>query len=116
MKLGGNIGQPILNLTVNKNTYYVIEASSFQLSHSQFIHPNFALLLNISNDHVDWHGSMNEYIKSKFKIFKLQKNKDYALINYNLKSFLLKKKFPSKILKLMIKITKKLSQKLIILI
>ncbi len=112
VKLGGNIGQPILNLTVNKNTYYVIEASSFQLSHSQFIHPNFALLLNISNDHVDWHGSMNEYIKSKFKIFKLQKNKDYALINYNLKSFLLKKKFLSKILKIDDKNYKKIKSKI----
>ena len=112
MKLGGNIGKPILNLTVNKNTYYVIEASSFQLSHSQFIHPNFALLLNITNDHVDWHGSMNEYIKSKFKIFKLQKNKDFALLNYNLKSFLLKKKYLSKILKIDDKNYKKIKSKI----
>ena len=63
-----------------KDDFIVIEASSFQLSHSKFIKPNYALLLNITNDHLDWHGTMKHYINSKFKIFKLQKKKDFALI------------------------------------
>ena len=37
--LGGNIGTPILDLKITKNAYVVIEASSFQLSHSKFIRP-----------------------------------------------------------------------------
>ena len=75
VELGGNIGTPVLNLRIKRNTFFVIEASSFQLSHSKFIHPNYAILLNITNDHLDWHGSKQEYIKSKLRIFDLQKKK-----------------------------------------
>ena len=79
--LGGNIGKPILSLNFKENSYVIIEASSFQLAYSNFVKPNFAIILNISNDHLDWHKSMNNYINSKFKIFSLQKKKNYALIN-----------------------------------
>ena len=71
--LGGNIGTPILNLNVNKNNFLIIEASSFQLAYSKFISPDYAILLNITNDHIDWHGSIRNYINSKFKIFERQK-------------------------------------------
>ena len=76
VKIGGNIGTPILNLNIKKNNFVVIEASSFQLSHSKFINPDYAILLNITNDHLDWHGSMKDYINSKFKIFYLQNTKN----------------------------------------
>ena len=71
VELGGNIGKPVLDLKIKKDIFFVIEASSFQLSHSRFIHPNYAILLNISNDHLDWHGSKQNYINSKLKIFDL---------------------------------------------
>ncbi len=83
--LGGNIGLPILNLNIKKDHYLVIEASSFQLSHSKFICPDYALLLNLSNDHLDWHGNMKDYENSKFKIFKHQNKYQYSLINKKLK-------------------------------
>ena len=73
--LGGNIGTPILDLKLKKNSFVVIEVSSFQLSHSKFISPDYALLINITNDHLDWHNTMREYIKSKLKIFMYQKKK-----------------------------------------
>ena len=92
VKIGGNIGTPVLKLKSKKNTYFVIEASSFQLAHSQFIHPDYAILLNISNDHLDWHGSVKNYTDSKFKIFNLQKKENFALINTKLKSYFKKKK------------------------
>ena len=60
--LGGNIGTPILDLKNFKNSFVIIEASSFQLSHSKFICPDYALFLNFSNDHLDWHGSKNKYL------------------------------------------------------
>ena len=81
IKLGGNIGKPVLNLNVKKNTILIIEASSFQLAYSQFIKPKYALILNVSKDHLDWHGGMQNYIKSKFKIFKNQKKTDFAFLN-----------------------------------
>ena len=57
--LGGNIGTPILDLKNFKNSFVIIEASSFQLSHSKFICPDYALFLNFTNDHLDWHGAVS---------------------------------------------------------
>ena len=96
--LGGNIGTPILNLKIKKNSYVIIEASSFQLAHSQFIRPDYAFLLNITNDHLDWHGNMQNYIKSKFKIFKYQKKNQFAFINEKLKNIFKKGNFKSKLI------------------
>ena len=96
--LGGNIGTPILDLKIKKNTYTVIEASSFQLSHSKFICPDYAFLLNITNDHLDWHGNMMNYINSKLKIFTFQKNNQYAIVNKKFKKIFKKKKFSSKLI------------------
>ena len=77
--LGGNIGTPILNLISKKIDFLIIEASSFQLAYSKFIAPDYALLLNITNDHLDWHGNMKNYIKAKFKIFEYQKKTNFLL-------------------------------------
>jgi len=79
--LGGNIGSPILKLNLKKKPLIVIEASSFQLAYSKFVKPSYAVILNITKDHLDWHGSMNNYIKSKLKIFSLQEKDDFAFIN-----------------------------------
>ena len=94
--IGGNIGKPILDLNISKNKFVIIEASSFQLSHSQFICPNYAFFLNITNDHLDWHGSMKNYLNSKLKIFNLQTKNNYAFANKRLKKIFVKKKFLSK--------------------
>ena len=75
----------------------IIEASSFHLSYSRFILPDYALLLNITNDHLDWHGSLQEYVKSKLSLFKLQKKNNYALINNDFKKNFRKEKFKSKL-------------------
>ena len=61
-QIGGNIGTPILSLKIKKNSFLIIEASSFQLAYSKFIKPDYALLLNITNDHLDWHGNKLNYI------------------------------------------------------
>ena len=103
VELGGNIGTPVLNLKIKKNTFLVIEASSFQLSHSKFIQPDFSILLNITKDHLDWHGSMQEYIESKLKIFNLQSKKDFALINKKFKKNFKDKKYLSKLIPLKLK-------------
>ena len=94
--LGGNIGTPILSLNIQKNNFIVIEASSFQLAHSKYICPDFAILLNITNDHLDWHGNMKNYIESKFKIFRLQKKNQFSIANKKLKKYFNKRKFLGK--------------------
>lgn len=96
--LGGNIGNPILNVTSPYNRYVIIEASSFQLEYSKFICPDYALFLNLTNDHLDWHGSAANYMKSKLKIFSLQKKKHSAIINKRFKKIFQKKKFLSKLI------------------
>ena len=83
-ELAGNIGKPILDLKFIKDKIYVIEASSFQLEYSKFIKPYCAAILNLSVDHLDWHGSKKKYMISKFKIFKNQTKNDIAFLN-NLK-------------------------------
>ena len=81
IRLGGNIGKPVLDLDLKKQPLVIIEASSFQLAYSQFVRPDYAIILNITNDHLDWHGSTKEYINSKFKIFSNQKKNNFAFIN-----------------------------------
>jgi len=99
--LGGNIGKPILDLKIKKNSIIIIEASSFQLFYTKFIKPTFALILNISKDHLDWHGTIKNYKNSKFNIFLKQDNKDYALLsNQELIKRFRKKNFLSKLKKI----------------
>ncbi len=110
--LGGNIGTPILNIKNSKNDYVIIEASSFQLSHSKFIHPDYAFFLNFNNDHLDWHGSKVAYFNSKLKIFRLQNKKNIALVNKKLKKIFMKNKFLSKLVVPQIKNYKNLKIKI----
>ena len=69
------------DLKVKKNSIVIIETSSFQLNYSKFVKPNISAILNVSNDHLDWHGTMNNYVNSKFKIFSKQDKNDYAFLS-----------------------------------
>ena len=110
--LGGNIGTPVLNLNIKKKDFLIIEASSFQLAYSKFVCPDYALFLNITNDHLDWHGNMKNYINSKLKIFKLQKKNQYSLIrNKDIKK-LYNKKFSGKLIKPNVSDYKKIKSKI----
>ena len=110
--LGGNIGTPILNLKIKKNSYIIIEASSFQLAHSKFIRPDYAILLNITNDHLDWHGTMKNYVNSKFKIFNFQTSDQFSLVNKNFKNFFKKRKLHGKLVIPNVKTYKKFKSKI----
>ena len=92
--IGGNIGIPILSLKIpNNSSYYVIEASSYQLELMNKLKPDISILTNIIPDHIEWHGSMKKYISAKEKIFLNQNNNDLAIINVdNLEGFNLYKK------------------------
>ena len=96
--LGGNIGTPILNLNIKKDNFLIIEASSFQLSYSKFIRPDYAILLNITNDHLDWHKNMKDYKNSKFKIFENQKKNQFSFLNKKYKGSFKKKKYLGKLI------------------
>ncbi|AFS78310.1 UDP-N-acetylmuramoylalanine--D-glutamate ligase MurD [Gottschalkia acidurici 9a] len=81
----GNIGVGILWEVVNSSEedYFVIEASSFQLESTIKFKPKVSLVTNITPDHLNWHGTLENYIKSKKKIFKNQDKGDFTVLNYD---------------------------------
>ena len=81
VRLAGNIGKPVLDLNLKKQPIVIIEASSFQLAYSKYIKPEYAIILNITKDHLDWHGSYKDYVNSKFKIFSEQKESNFSFLN-----------------------------------
>ena len=85
--LAGNIGKPILNYNLGKkrNVVLIIEMSSFQLEYSKYVKPDHAILINITKDHLDWHGNMQNYVKAKLKVFSLQNENKYAYLPNNKK-------------------------------
>ena len=107
VRLTGNIGNPILSeKKITSKTIFVIEASSYQIEYSKYFKANYALILNISPDHLDRHGTFNNYIKSKFKLFLNQEDKDFSFLNKQnkyLKKFLKKKIIKSNLIDVKIK-------------
>jgi UDP-N-acetylmuramoylalanine--D-glutamate ligase len=63
---GGNIGVPVANLDDEANIW-VLETSSFTLHYTNQASPNIYILLPITQDHISWHGSFEEYEKAKLK-------------------------------------------------
>ena len=102
VRLVGNIGNAILNeKKISRKTIFVIEASSYQIEYSKIFKANYAVILNISPDHLERHGNLYSYVRSKFKLVKNQTNKGYAFFdikNKYLKKFLNKNELNSKII------------------
>ena len=113
VRLAGNIGKPILDLDIKKNPIVIIEASSFQLAYSQYVKAEYAIILNITKDHLDWHSSYKNYVNSKFKIFSGQKKNNFSFLNNKilLKKFK-KEKYKSKLKLVNIKKYKKIKNKI----
>jgi UDP-N-acetylmuramoylalanine--D-glutamate ligase len=67
----GNIGVPLVEAVTAENPYDVIavELSSFQLHHTRSMRPMAAAVLNIAEDHLDWHGSFAAYAEDKGRIY-----------------------------------------------
>ena len=82
--LAGNIGKPYLELLpkLTKDTWVILELSSFQLIDMNKS-PHIAVVLNITEDHLDWHKNKKEYVDSKKNIVAYQKEGDLAVINYD---------------------------------
>ena len=81
--VGGNIGTPLSSQVADStpDTYHIVEVSSFQLETTDRFHPWIAVLLNLSSDHLDRHGSMAAYGAAKARIFANQTADDWAVIN-----------------------------------
>ncbi|WP_010282665.1 UDP-N-acetylmuramoyl-L-alanine--D-glutamate ligase [Bacillus timonensis] len=81
--IAGNIGTVACEVAqkANKEDIIVTELSSFQLMGIKDFAPKIAVLLNIFDAHLDYHGTKEEYIKAKARIFKNQTENDYCVIN-----------------------------------
>lgn len=78
--VGGNIGRPIFDIQVPKGGFYVLEISSFQLELMKSSRFKVGIILNITNDHLDRHGSFKKYASEKIKIFNNQQKEDIAIV------------------------------------
>jgi UDP-N-acetylmuramoylalanine--D-glutamate ligase len=67
----GNIGVPILDVVRDPANFevLVVELSSFQLHYTNGIEPVASVVINLAEDHLDWHGTMSEYGRTKGKIY-----------------------------------------------
>jgi UDP-N-acetylmuramoylalanine--D-glutamate ligase len=81
--IGGNIGLPLLALVENSmdTTVTVAEISSFQLETIEKFRPEIGVLLNLTPDHLDRHGSFDEYAQAKMRMFENQLERDIAILN-----------------------------------
>ncbi len=83
--LGGNIGIPLVEKAYNarEDQIIVAEVSSFQLETVEDFSPFISLLLNISSDHLNRHGTMENYLNLKARIFEKQGKDSHVVLNYD---------------------------------
>ncbi|HKW89638.1 MAG TPA: UDP-N-acetylmuramoyl-L-alanine--D-glutamate ligase [Candidatus Acidoferrales bacterium] len=81
--VGGNIGTPLLARVEasNDSTVTVAEVSSFQLETIEAFRPDVGVLLNLTPDHIDRHGSFEEYARAKQRLFENMLDRDFAVLN-----------------------------------
>jgi UDP-N-acetylmuramoylalanine--D-glutamate ligase len=80
-EIGGNIGKPVLDLPPpNGRTIYVLEVSSYQIDLSPGFEPDISVLTNITPDHIDRHGSMENYVAVKARLLEQTDAQGHAVI------------------------------------
>merc|ERR1711916_393510 len=85
---GGNIGTPLAE--ISKEGKLLLETSSFTLHYTNIVKPNIYILLPISDDHLSWHGTFEEYEQSKLKPLLMMDENDIAIIPAKYKDILTK--------------------------
>jgi UDP-N-acetylmuramoylalanine--D-glutamate ligase len=83
--VAGNIGRALTEaaLEAEASNWMVVELSSFQLKGTQNFRPRISCLLNVYETHLDYHGSIDDYIISKAKLFASQQPEDTAIVNWD---------------------------------
>lgn len=81
--VAGNIGRPLCEAAqeISHDGWLVAELSSFQLKGTSSFRPRIACLLNVAETHLDYHGTMEDYVGSKAKMFENQTRADVAVYN-----------------------------------
>jgi UDP-N-acetylmuramoylalanine--D-glutamate ligase len=81
--VAGNVGTPLASLVgvVDPDATVVCEASSFQLEDTTYFSPECGVFINLAPDHLDRHGTLEDYLAAKLRIFANQGNDDFAVYN-----------------------------------
>src|SRR3989338_8260054 len=79
--VGGNIGAPLIGFVGDRWDWGVVEVSSFQLEWVEQFHPRVAVLLNLTEDHLDRYADFASYCEAKERIFCAQAEEDVAVLN-----------------------------------
>jgi len=81
----GNIGMPFCDVaeSIDANTFVTAEISSFQLETIEAFRPKISAVLNMTEDHLDRHITMEQYIAAKERIFENQTAEDFCVLNYD---------------------------------
>ncbi len=79
--VGGNLGTPLCDLVDEKLDWLVAELSSFQLEHARAVRARVAVLLNLTPDHLDRHGSLDAYGRAKARLAELQDSEGVLVAN-----------------------------------
>jgi UDP-N-acetylmuramoylalanine--D-glutamate ligase len=81
--VAGNIGLPVIEVVDQSapGSWSVLEVSSFQLETTESFHPHVAVIVNITPDHLDRHGTFQNYVAMKERIFANQTGGDYLILN-----------------------------------
>jgi len=78
--VAGNVGRAIAGVEAPSDAWIVCELSSFQLEDVHQLRPRIAVLINLEPDHLDRHGSFEEYRDAKLRIFENQVAEDTAIV------------------------------------
>lgn len=83
----GNIGNSLCGEIgkIKKDTWVVLEVSSFQLERIEKFKPHIALILNITDDHMDRYSRFSDYFSEKLKVYVNQDKTDILILNYDAK-------------------------------
>ena len=116
VRLVGNIGNPILSeKKIKKSSIFVIEASSYQLEYSKFFKTKHGVILNITPDHIERHGTFKNYINAKFNLIKNQSKGTFSFLNFddkNIRQKIISNKYKSQIIKIKTKTINNISVKI----
>ena len=84
--VGGNIGKPLIDYVLKgqKARFVIAEISSFQLETIEHFRPHVAILLNITEDHLDRYTAFEDYVAAKWRLFENQTSEDYAFLTADL--------------------------------
>jgi len=82
-QVGGNIGTPVIAMTANSrdDQWNVLELSSFQLETARTFRAHIAVCLNVTQNHLDRHRTMDNYLLAKGNLFRMQPPGSYAVLN-----------------------------------